>query len=57
MSELPLVRSGRSAAVITALTPFNCSALEVSIRVILAWACGLLRMRPTSCPGILKSAP
>ena len=57
MAESPLVRSGRSAAVITAFTPFSFSALEVSIRLILAWAWGLLRMRPTNCPGILKSAP
>ena len=45
------MRSGRSAAVITAFTPFSFSALDVSILLILAWACGLLRMRPTNWPG------
>ena len=57
MAASPLVRSGRSAAVITAFTPFSFSAFDVSIFLIFAWAWGLLRMRPTNCPAMLKSAP
>jgi hypothetical protein len=57
MAESPLVRSGKSAAVITAFTPFNFSALDVSILMILAWAWGLRKILPTNWPGMLKSAP
>ena len=57
MAASPLVRSGRSAAVITAFTPFSFSAFEVSIFLIVAWAWGLRRTRPTSWPAMLKSAP
>ena len=49
----PLVRSGRSAAVITAFTPASFSAFEVSIFLIFAWAWGERRTRPTSWPGML----
>ena len=57
MAASPSVRSGRSAAVITAFTPLSFSAFEVSIFLIVAWACGLLRTRPTNWPAMLKSAP
>ena len=39
------------------LSPLSFSAFEVSIFLIFAWACGLLRTRPTSWPAMLKSAP
>ena len=48
---------GQVGAVMTALTPGSFSAFEVSIFLILAWACGERRTRPTSWPGALKSAP
>ena len=37
---------GKSFEVTTALTPSSFSALLVSIEIILAWACGLLRIFP-----------
>ena len=49
--------SGKSSAVTTALTPGTASAALASIPAIRAWAWGLRRMRPTSIPGIVKSAP
>src|SRR5437868_14999457 len=48
--------SGKSAAVITALTPGNAAAFVVSILRIRAWACGERRILPHSMPGIAKSA-
>src|SRR5439155_22817435 len=49
--------SGKSAAVITALTPGNAAAFEVSILRIRACACGERRILPHSMPGIAMSAP
>src|SRR5215510_13438939 len=49
--------SGKSADVTTALTPGNAAAFAISIERMRAWACGERRMRPTSMPGIARSAP
>ena len=49
--------SGKSAPVITALTPGSAAAFEVSIERMRAWACGERRMRPISMPGIARSEP
>src|SRR6516162_9284926 len=49
--------SGKSADVTAALTPGNAAALETSIDRMRAWAWGERRMRPTSMPGIERSAP
>ncbi len=37
---------GKSAAVMTALTPGSASALEASMLLMMAWACGLRLTRP-----------
>ena len=44
---------GRSSPVITATTPCSASALEVSIFLISAWACGLRSTLPQTMPGML----
>src|SRR5262249_53543701 len=49
--------SGKSADVTTALTPGSAAAFAISIERMRAWACGERRMRPTSMPGIARSAP
>ncbi len=49
--------SPKSSRVMTAFTPGSASALEVSIEMMRACACGLRRTRPMSWPGRLKSAP
>src|SRR5919106_290364 len=49
--------SWKSSRVTTALTPGSARALEVSIDLIRACGCGLLRTLPTSMPGKEKSAP
>src|SRR6201998_3032793 len=58
----PIVRlsggmSGKSARVVTALTPGNAIALSVLIETIRAWACGLGLILPHNMPGIFISAP
>ena len=49
--------SAKSSRVTTAFTPGSCSALDVSIEMMRAWACGLRSTRPTSWPAMWKSAP
>src|SRR5215472_12548863 len=49
--------SRKSSLVTTAFTPGSCSAFDVSIDTMRAWAWGLRSTRPTSWPGRLKSAP
>src|SRR5262249_33479315 len=49
--------SGKSAEVTTALTPPSAAAFAVSIERMRAWAWGERSMRPTSMPGIVRSAP
>jgi hypothetical protein len=48
---------GKSAEVTTVLTPGSAAAFEVSIERMRAWAWGERRIRPTSMPGIARSAP
>ena len=48
---------GMSADVITANTPGSASARLVSMDLMRAWACGLLRILPWSMPGSRMSAP
>ena len=50
-------RGGKSAAVMTALTPGRASALLVSRRRIRAWGCGLCSTVPWRASGTLTSAP
>ena len=50
------LRCGMSAAVSTARTPGRALALLVSMRMILAWACGLRRSFACSMPRGLMSA-
>src|SRR5665213_3244576 len=57
IARSPPVWSGKSAEVMIAFTPVNCSALEVSIFRILACACGERKTNPISWPGIDASAP
>ena len=49
--------SGKSAAVITSLTPSRARAARVSIDLIRAWAQVLRSALPYSMPGREKSAP
>src|SRR5438477_13068123 len=49
--------SGKSWAVITALTPGSAAAFDVSIERMRAWACGERKIRPTRAPAVAKSAP
>ena len=49
--------SGKSARVVTALTPGSAIALSVLIETIRAWACGLRLILPHNMPGIFMSAP
>src|SRR4030095_16452971 len=49
--------SGKSSRVITAFTPGNASAFDVSIETMRACGCGLRSTRPMSWPARLKSAP
>ena len=53
VNSLRLGCSGKSAAVITDLTPGSAAALDVSIDLISAWACGLRRTLPISWPDML----
>ena len=57
MTRLSGGMSGKSARVVTALTPGNAIALSVLIDTIRAWACGLRLILPHSMPGIFMSAP
>src|SRR5882672_9136834 len=54
---VPALHSGKSARVTTALTPGSFSAAEVSIDLMIACACGLRKILPTSMPGRNRSAP
>ena len=54
---MPVGGGGKSAPVITALTPAIASALEVSMDRIRACACGLRRNFACSMPGSDRSAP
>src|SRR6516165_12502450 len=58
----PIVRlfggmSGKSARVVTALTPGKAIALSVLIDTIRAWAYGLRLILPHNMPGNFMSAP
>src|ERR1700730_2154 len=57
MTRLSGGMSGKSARVVTALTPGNAIALSVLIETIRAWAYGLRLILPHSIPGIFMSAP
>ena len=56
-SALPALISGKSSRQITALTPGSFSAAEMSIDLMIACACGLRRIFPTSMPGRYMSEP
>jgi len=54
--QLPNFTWGRSAAVMTSLTPGSALALDLSMRLISACGCGLRKSAPCSMPGSLMSS-